>query len=327
MSIRHPIQAILILAVAFGAMAATAAPRDETLEILRGIESAHASDGVRIRVNDGSGEPLRVGDDLRYRFESDDGGYLTAIHVDTHGEATLLYPRSDVEAGHLESSGAITLPSDADGFALSVQPPVGRDVLVAIVTASPLSRDALGIASRDLVVGFEPHQAPGLAARLRDQLAALEPDAVRVAVVEQQVDGRGEVLYRSADIVGFFGERTRSIRPPKLDLQIHFDLDSASLDDTARRNIDEFARALSDPRLADMKFRVSGHTDDQGTESHNMSLSRQRAETVREYLVDQGGIDADRLEIEAYGESQPLMPDHSNYARRMNRRVEFTPIR
>ncbi len=163
------------------------------------------------------------------------------------------------------------------------------NVVVAVVTASPLSRDALGITSRDLVVGFEPHQAPGFAARLRERLTAGGAEVARVAVVEQQVDGRGEVLYRSADIVDFFGERTRSIRPPKLDLQIQFALDSSSLDGTARRNIDEFASALADPRLSDMRFQVSGHTDDQGTEQHNMGLSMRRAETVRNYLIEQGG--------------------------------------
>ena len=329
MSIRPSLQTVLILAfaLAFVASAASAASRDATLEILNEIESAHASEAVRIVVNDGRGGALRIGDELRYRFESETGGYLTAIHVDTHGAATLLYPRSDARAGRLEPSGAISLPGEGDGFALTVQPPVGRDVLIAIVTPVPVTRDALGIDAGDLVVAFEPHQGPDFAARVRDHLSAHGGEAIEVAMIEQQVDGRGEVLYRSADIVDFFGERTRSIRPPKLDLQIQFELDSAALDDEARRNIDEFARALADPRMADMRFQVSGHTDDQGTESHNMELSRRRAENVREYLVEEGGIEEDRLMIEAYGESQPLMPDRSAFARRMNRRVEFTPVR
>ena len=154
-------------------------------------------------------------------------------------------------------------------------------------------------------------------------LDARAPGEVRVAHVVQQIDGRRDVQYRSVDIVGFFGERTRSIRPAKLDLQIHFGSDSASLDDQAKRNIDEFARALEDPKLENIRFKVAGHTDDIGSASHNLRLSRKRADAVRQYLVEKGGISADRLVIEAHGENNPLMSEQDEYARQMNRRVEF----
>jgi outer membrane protein OmpA-like peptidoglycan-associated protein len=221
----------------------------------------------------------------------------------------------------------VRLPSLADGFTLEVHPPVGRDVVYAIVTSTPLDRQALGIASADIVVSLEADQAPAFVRRLRSVLDARARGEVRVAHVVQQIDGRGEVQYRSADIVDFFGERTRSIRPPKLDLQIHFASDSAELDETARRNIDEFARALEDPKLAGVRFKVAGHTDDLGSETHNLGLSRRRAETVRRYLIESGGIEATRLEIEAHGENNPLIGEQSDYARQMNRRVEFTPAR
>jgi outer membrane protein OmpA-like peptidoglycan-associated protein len=143
----------------------------------------------------------------------------------------------------------------------------------------------------------------------------------------QQIDGRGDVQYRSADIVSFFGGRTRSIRPPKLDLQIQFSSDSSNLDDRAKRNIDEFARALDDPKLEGVRFKVAGHTDDTGSALHNLRLSRERADAVRSYLIERGGIDSARLEIEAHGENNPLIGGQDDYARQMNRRVEFTPAR
>jgi outer membrane protein OmpA-like peptidoglycan-associated protein len=331
MMIRNLVKSGVVILVALPLLAfaatASAESRDATLEMLRAISTGRESEAVRIRVNDGAGGPIRIGDELVYRFETDAPGYLTAIHVDTHGSVTLLYPRPDVDAGRLDPGRPILLPSDDDGFALTAQPPIGRDVVYAIVTETPLTRRSLGLESRDIVVSFEPHQAPAFVRRLRDVLDARSANETRIAHLEQQVDGRGEVQYRSADIVGFFGERTRSIRPAKLDLQIQFAVDSATLDDGARRNIDEFARALEDPRLRDMRFKVAGHTDDRGSEGHNMGLSERRAETVRRYLVEQGGIDSSRLEIEAHGETKPLMPESSDYARRMNRRVEFTPAR
>ena len=88
-----------------------------------------------------------------------------------------------------------------------------------------------------------------------------------------------------------------------------------------------FAAALEDPRLKKMRFAVSGHTDTVGSEKHNTTLSRRRAESVHQRLVDAGGIAPERLAIEAHGEDAPLMSDESDYANKMNRRVEFMPIR
>ena len=102
---------------------------------------------------------------------------------------------------------------------------------------------------------------------------------------------------------------------------------SAILDDAAKANVSEFAKALEDPRLQSMRFAVSGHTDDRGSEQHNEGLSMRRAKVVHKHLVEVGGIDSDRLALEAHGEAVPLMVDDSEYARRMNRRVEFMPIR
>ena len=303
--------------------------REATLKQLRALESAWPGKGVRVSVPASGGAPLRIGDKLNYAFESPSDGYLTAVHVDTHGAATLLYPRSNPEAGRIGAAQRVMLPGSQDSFSLQAQPPVGRDLVYAIVTEAPITRGELGIDSGDVVVSFEPHEAPAFLKRLRstlDSRASGKGGGIQVAHVTQQVDGRGDVQYRSADIVQYFGERTRSIRPQKLDLQIQFGSNSASLDSKARRNIDEFARALEDPTLAQMRFKVAGHTDATGSMSHNMELSRSRADAVRSYLI-QAGIDASRLDIEAHGESELLMTEESEYARQMNRRVEFKPAR
>lgn len=336
---------VLGLALCTLATSSSAASRDKTIEVLDALLAASgdgsgradgsaradgstlADGSIRVLVNDGEGRPVRIGDELVYRFESSRRGYLTAIHIDTHGAATLLYPRSDVEAGLVDQGQAIRLPSQSDGFHLAAQPPIGRDLVYAIVTDTPITRPDLGIESRDIVVSFEPHQAPALARQLSQVVGSRSSGEIRIAQVAQQIDGRGSVQYRSADIVGFFGERTRSIRPAKLDLQVQFATNSSVLDEVARRNIDEFALALEDPKLREMRFKVAGHTDSRGSEQHNMGLSGRRAESVRTYLVEISGIEADRLETEALGETIPLMKDESDYARQMNRRVEFTPLR
>lgn len=332
MNHRRRIQAILwaglgLVGFLAATASATASSRDDSIAALDALERTYPGSGVRVSVLGGEGGAMRIGDDLVYRFEALNDGYLTAVHVDTHGAMTLLYPRSNPNAGRIVAGEMFSLPGANDSFTLQAQPPIGRDYVYAVVTAAPITRSDLGFTSGDLVVSIEAHRGPDFVERLQSVLASQAKGEVRIAHVVQEVEGRGEVQYRSADIVGYFGERTRSIRAPKLDLQIHFGTDSATLDDKARRNIDEFAEALTDPKLADIRFKVAGHTDDTGSEAHNLKLSRQRADAVRQYLVEQGGIPADRLEIEAHGENAPLMSDGSDYARQMNRRVEFMPAR
>jgi outer membrane protein OmpA-like peptidoglycan-associated protein len=330
---RRSISWVLLLGVGvgfafcIGAGTATASPREATVAGLEALATRANSNSVRVRVNDGASTALRIGDEIVYRFESDQSGYLTAIHVDTHGSATLLYPGAGDGSGRVEAGKAVSFPDADDDFKLEVEPPTGRDVVYAFVTDAPVDRAQLGLESDDLVVAFEPQQAPAFIERLAVVLGERGAAAYRANKLTQQIDGRGAVQYRSIDIANYFGERTRSIAPAKLDLQIQFSTNSAVLDDTAKRNIDEFAEALGDPRLKSMRFAVAGHTDERGSEKHNAGLSRQRAESVHNYLIESDGIDPDRLAIEAYGEMIPLIEEDSEYARRMNRRVEFMPIR
>ena len=67
---------------------------------------------------------------------------------------------------------------------------------------------------------------------------------------------------------------------------------------------------------------VAGHTDSVGAESYNQSLSERRAKAVKSYLVERG-IDADRLTVRGYGESEPVADNATKEGRAENRRVEL----
>lgn len=96
---------------------------------------------------------------------------------------------------------------------------------------------------------------------------------------------------------------------------VFFDFDSATLKPGAYREIDRTANVLN--RYPQTTILVAGHTDSSGSESYNQQLSERRAQAVRDALVNRG-VDARRLQVIGYGESQPISSSDA-----MNRRVEL----
>ncbi|MEI9919251.1 MAG: OmpA family protein [Bacteroidota bacterium] len=72
-----------------------------------------------------------------------------------------------------------------------------------------------------------------------------------------------------------------------------------------------------------IKVEISGHTDNTGTDEHNLVLSKNRAEAVTKYLI-QKGVAKDRISTKHYGESKPRDTNDTKEGRQNNRRVEFT---
>jgi len=77
---------------------------------------------------------------------------------------------------------------------------------------------------------------------------------------------------------------------------------------------------------ADIKIEVQGHTDSKGSDQYNLDLSNRRANSVKDYLVLNHGINPDRLMARGYGESRPVASNDSDAGRAKNRRVEFVVI-
>jgi outer membrane protein OmpA-like peptidoglycan-associated protein len=94
---------------------------------------------------------------------------------------------------------------------------------------------------------------------------------------------------------------------------------SSDLLPMARRRLNEVAEAL---KKAENPLVIEGHTDSQGPEEFNEELSYQRAESVRDYLVERG-VDSSRIRVEGRGEEQPIASNRSPEGRANNRRVEI----
>jgi outer membrane protein OmpA-like peptidoglycan-associated protein len=106
--------------------------------------------------------------------------------------------------------------------------------------------------------------------------------------------------------------------PVQFDLLANFEFNSDKLTQAARENLDQFAKAIKDPRLAGSKFEIDGHTDAVGPEEYNLGLSERRAEAVVSYLTSEG-IDASLLVAKGFGKTKPRV---ANPYSPENRRVE-----
>ena len=67
---------------------------------------------------------------------------------------------------------------------------------------------------------------------------------------------------------------------------------------------------------------IEGHTDNVGKAEYNKKLSQKRAETVKKYMVEKGGVDAARIEAKGFGDERPVDTNDTADGRAKNRRVE-----
>jgi outer membrane protein OmpA-like peptidoglycan-associated protein len=112
---------------------------------------------------------------------------------------------------------------------------------------------------------------------------------------------------------------------------VTFDEASGVYFDTEKFNINQRLQETLD-RLADIfkeypntNILVEGHTDSQGSDSYNLTLSRNRAQAVTNYLVNQG-VSKDRFDTKWYGELQPKYDNDTPEGRAKNRRVELAIV-
>lgn len=75
-----------------------------------------------------------------------------------------------------------------------------------------------------------------------------------------------------------------------------------------------------------MEIEVSGHTDNVGNKSYNQELSQKRAQSVVNYLTE-NGISKCRLIAKGYGMDKPVADNETEEGRAENRRVEFTILK
>jgi outer membrane protein ompA family P60 len=72
----------------------------------------------------------------------------------------------------------------------------------------------------------------------------------------------------------------------------------------------------------DFNFIIEGHTDNTGVAEHNLQLSQERADAIKDYLIRKG-VKSKRLEAKGYGQTRPIESNDTERGREINRRVEI----
>lgn len=124
----------------------------------------------------------------------------------------------------------------------------------------------------------------------------------------------GSTTGMVVDATGCLVEQTVTLR------SVNFETAAARLTADAKVALNEVARTLKNQK--NLHVEIVGHTDDVGNDGFNLSLSQQRAESVRQHLIGKGVL-PERLTAIGMGETSPVSGNDSEEGRVANRRVEF----
>ena len=107
------------------------------------------------------------------------------------------------------------------------------------------------------------------------------------------------------------------------DSGILYDIDKSDLRSVSKTNLTKLAKILN--KYPDTNILIEGHTDDTGSDDHNMALSKDRAQSVSLYLATVE-VKSARFSIAGYGETQPIVTNDTTEGRQKNRRVDIAVL-
>ena len=105
---------------------------------------------------------------------------------------------------------------------------------------------------------------------------------------------------------------------------ILFHTGKATIQDASAQVLDQIVNVLNEYKSS--RFTVEGHTDSTGNKAKNLTLSQERADAVKAYLINKG-IDSSRLEAKGFGQDSPIASNKTAQGRALNRRVEINLIK
>jgi len=106
--------------------------------------------------------------------------------------------------------------------------------------------------------------------------------------------------------------------------KVHFDTNKSTLRKDSYKELNELLSAMKFKKS--LVIEIHGHTDNVGEEESNLTLSKNRAKSVRSFLI-KNGIDPSRVKANGFGESRPIATNNTPEGRQTNRRTEVHIIK
>jgi OmpA-OmpF porin, OOP family len=119
---------------------------------------------------------------------------------------------------------------------------------------------------------------------------------------------------------------TAAAKDPTVSMTVQFATGSAELTPQAVQTLSSLGQALSNPSLANYRFRIEGHTDTVGSPAANQQLSQRRAEAVVDYLSTNFHIDRSRVQAIGMGQDGLMIQTPPQTPEARNRRVQVVNI-
>jgi len=156
--------------------------------------------------------------------------------------------------------------------------------------------------------------------RLSDEMKAMSYRNSKPTVIVQNNDALSDKIQKLESDLKELSAKNRGVVNASFD-NIEFELGSDKLTSNSYSTLDRIAVVLvRNPGWA--KLNVAGHTDSSGSAKFNQKLSRNRANSVKNYLLDKN-VPAASISVSGYGEDRPIASNLTNDGRQKNRRVEF----
>ena len=104
---------------------------------------------------------------------------------------------------------------------------------------------------------------------------------------------------------------------------INFDVNKSTIRPESMGTLNMITQLMKEN--PELKFEVGGHTDSDGDDAYNLTLSQQRADAIKNQLINLG-VDGSRLTTKGYGETKPISDNNTLEGKANNRRVEFVKL-
>ncbi|RYG06181.1 MAG: OmpA family protein [Chitinophagaceae bacterium] len=138
------------------------------------------------------------------------------------------------------------------------------------------------------------------------------------AVIGRKMDKQAEEIKK--EVPGAKVERVGEGIVVEFNNKILFGYDKSDLSNAAESNLNELKQVLA--KYPDTNIEIQGHTDSDGSDTYNQTLSEKRASSVAGYLRE-AGVENKRITTKGFGETAPKYANTNEDGKSQNRRVEF----